>query len=57
MPHNYINHIKGVLWLNEDGAIVLKTLDTIGNCQRPISSLGVSIHMYKITNLCEGGPN
>ena len=35
----------------------LKTLDTIGNCQRPVFSLGVSQHtcMHKITNLrkCE----
>ena len=29
----------------------LKTLDTIGNCQRPLSSLGVSQHMHIITNL------
>ena len=27
--------------------IVLKTLDTIGNCQRPVFSLGVSQHMHK----------
>ena len=26
----------------------LKALDTFGNCQRPVFSLGVS-HMYKIT--------
>ena len=30
---------------------VLKTLDTNGNCQRPVFSLGVSQHMHKITNL------
>ena len=29
----------------------LKTLDTIGNCQRPVFSLGVSQHMHKTTNL------
>ena len=29
----------------------LKTLDTIGNCQRPVSSLGVSQHTHKITTL------
>ena len=29
----------------------LKTLDDIGNCQRPVFSLGVSQHMHKITNL------
>ena len=28
-----------------------KTLDTIGNCQRPLVSLSVSQHMLKITNL------
>ena len=27
----------------------LKTLDTIGNCQRPVFSLGVSQHMHEIT--------
>ena len=31
---------------------VLKALDTIGNCQRPVISLGVSQHdMHKIKNL------
>ena len=30
---------------------ILKTLDTNGNCQRPVFSLGVSQHMHKITNL------
>jgi hypothetical protein len=29
----------------------LKTLDTIGNCQRPVFSLRVSQHMHKTTNL------
>ena len=29
----------------------LKTLDTIGSCQRSVFSLGVSQHMHKITNL------
>ena len=29
----------------------LKTLDTTGNCQRPVFSLGVSQHMHKLTNL------
>ena len=29
---------------------LLKTLDTIGNCQRPVFSLNVSQHMHKITN-------
>ena len=26
----------------------LKTLDTIGNCQRPVFSLGLSQHMHKL---------
>ena len=29
----------------------LKTLDTIGNCVRPVFSLAVSQHMHKVTNL------
>ena len=29
----------------------LKTLDTIGNCQKPVFSLGVSQHMHEISNL------
>ena len=29
----------------------LKTLDTIGNCQRPVFSLGVSQDMHEITDL------
>ena len=29
----------------------LKTVDNIGNCQRPVFSLGVSQPMHKITNL------
>ena len=36
----------------------LKTLDTIGNCQRPVFSLRVSPHnMHKITNLWKFGLN
>ena len=31
--------------------IYLKTVATIGNCQRPVFSPGVSQHMHKITNL------
>ena len=31
--------------------MLLKTLDTIGNCLRPVFSLGVSQHMHKIKNL------
>ena len=30
---------------------ILKTMDTIGNCRRPVFSLGVSQHMHNITNL------
>ena len=30
---------------------IIKTLDTFGNCQRPVFSLGVSQHEHKITNL------
>ena len=30
---------------------LLKPLDTIGNCQRPVFSLAVSQHMHEITNL------
>ena len=33
----------------------LKTLGTIGNCQRPVFSLGVSQHMHNITNLSSIG--
>ena len=29
----------------------LKTVDTIGNCQRLAFTVGVSHHMHKITNL------
>ena len=29
----------------------LKAVDTIGNCQRPVVSLGVPQHMHTITNL------
>ena len=29
----------------------LKTLDTIGSCQRLVFKVGVSQHMHKITNL------
>ena len=34
-----------------DRTIPLKALDTIGNCQRGVFSLGVSQYMHKITNL------
>ena len=31
--------------------LTLKTVDTIGNCQRLVFTVGVSQHMHKITNL------
>ena len=42
-----------VIWFLDKGGrkLPVKTLDTIGNCQRPVFSLGVSQHMHKITNL------
>ena len=36
---------------NQTYTDLLKTVDTIGNCQRPVFSLSVSQHMHKITNL------
>ena len=36
---------------NITGEELRKTVDTIGNCQRPVFSLGVSQNMQKITNL------
>ena len=33
----------------------LKTLDTFGNCQRLVFSLGVSQHMHQITNMLKFG--
>ena len=39
------------LYCLNDIGVILKTVDTIGNCQRPVFSLGVSQHMHKITNL------
>ena len=33
--------------------LIIKTLDTFGNCQRPVFPLGVSQHMHTITNLWE----
>ena len=46
LKYNAINqpHVKHV-------QLVLKTLDTIGRCQRPVFSLAVSQHMHKIANL------
>ena len=31
----------------------LKTVETIGNCQRLVFTVGVSQHMHKITNRCK----
>ena len=39
------------IWTNKERCLNLKTLDTVGNCQRPVFSHGVSQHMHKITNL------
>ncbi len=44
-------HLHFYSWLKMLPLIDLKTLDTFGNCQRPVFSLGVSQHMHKITNL------
>ena len=45
------NLLKLQAYDKDHGQRRLKTLDTIGNCQRPVYSLGVSQHMHKITNL------
>ena len=42
------NALHGGVTITKDG-LVLKTLDTIGNCQRPVFSLGGSTQMHKIT--------
>ena len=42
---------RKIFILHRLNCILFKTLDTIGNCQRPVFSLGVSQHMHKITNL------
>ena len=38
-------------FFRQEGKTVLKTLVNIGNCQRPLFSLGVSQHKHKITNM------
>ena len=43
--------LSQIPWLTQ--FTYLKTLDTIGYCQRPLFSLGVSQHIQKITNLCK----
>ena len=46
----YVN--KVILYRNMAKVqIGLKVLDTFGNCQRPVFSLAVSLHMHKVTNL------
>ena len=45
--------LKGFLVQNHDTCFVT-ALDTFGNCQRPVFSLGVSQHGHKITNLWIG---
>ena len=50
-----LSYIRKTLYENFIGSTIctqpLKTLDTIGNCHRPVFSLGVYQHMHKITNL------
>ena len=41
-----------LLSINNIICYYLKTVDTIGNCQRPVFSLGVSQHIHKMT-MCE----
>ena len=43
--------IRQAIRLPQNGERSLKALDTIGNCQRPVFSLGVFQHMHKITYL------
>ena len=38
-------------WLTKSSHSHLKTVDTIGNCQRPVFLLGISQHIHEITNL------
>ena len=47
-----LNQIENftILW-SWNCIATLKTVDTIGNCQRLVFTLGVSQHMHKITNL------
>ena len=40
-----------ICWENSKKTVLFKTLDTIGNCQRPVFPLAVSQHTHKITNL------
>ena len=45
------------LEIHEDYFELLIPLDTFGNCQRAVFSLGVSQHQHNITNLGKFGPN
>ena len=48
--HTKVVYLESPQTLYHDKA-PLKTLDTIGKCQRLAFSLAVSQHMHKITNL------
>ena len=43
--------IKGNKQILQRFTVLLKAVDTIGNCQRLAFTVGVSQHMHKITNL------
>ena len=45
-----LSHGKCV-WNNRKSKLILKALDTFGNCRKPVFSLGVPQHVHKITNL------
>ena len=47
----YLTKFSALYFFFFFGYTPLKTLDTIGNCQRPVFSPGVSKHMRKITNM------
>ena len=44
-------YLNKLVWTFRAGSLGLKVLDTFGNCQRLVFSLGVFQHMHKITNL------
>ena len=48
--HLSIAHCQVSLYANNYFEVPLKTVDTIGNCQRPVISLAVSQHINKIIN-------
>ena len=47
----FLLHQLTIQWKQVIPIYYFKTLDTIGNCQRPLFSLAVSQDMHKITNL------